>query len=250
MEKARNSGFSLVELTIVIVIVGLLAAGIAGGKNILHTAKLNNVISEVRGYSTAIDNFREKYNYWPGDMPNATTYWGAYVAATNPTGVINGNGDEVFNNTERASVASHLAKSGFLKGDFIGSGSQHSDDNSMASKSVKGGVYILSSTTDVYNVSGFFIQLKDSNTAGDAWRGIMKPEDVYYIDKKIDDGDSGVTSATSGDLYASRSSGFSANNAANNARCVNRYHNRDPPASYVLTDPDPNCRLFYWMEKR
>jgi prepilin-type N-terminal cleavage/methylation domain-containing protein len=74
--SARHA-FSLIELSIVLVIVGLLAGSIVVGEKLIHAAELRAVASEFHNYQEAIATFKQKYNALPGDMPNATSLWGS-----------------------------------------------------------------------------------------------------------------------------------------------------------------------------
>jgi len=248
--KRESKGFSLVELVIVLVVIGLIVAGIAAGSNILYAAKLNKVITELRNYEIAFDKFRIKYNYWPGDMQNATSYWGVYNSSTNEKGVTNGDGSETYNSyQERYQAWSHLAKSGMIIGDYNGYGGSYIQQfpliNVPESGALKNAIYFADFAHDIYNTAGFFIQLKDGSLTDGYWDGNMNSEDVYYIDRKIDDGQSGIASATSGDIYAVRSESLS----SNNDKCVSAYQSADD-ADYVLNDSGKNCRLVLWLEKR
>mgnify|MGYP001100732306 CR=1 FL=1 len=67
-------GFSLVELSIVLVILGLLVGGILGGKSLIKAAELRSISTEQAQWNTAIKAFRDKYFMLPGDMNNATSF--------------------------------------------------------------------------------------------------------------------------------------------------------------------------------
>jgi prepilin-type N-terminal cleavage/methylation domain-containing protein len=63
----RNVGFTLIELSIVLVIVGLLIGGILVAKSMIASAKLNAFVRQIQQYDIAMDNFKIKYNGIPGD---------------------------------------------------------------------------------------------------------------------------------------------------------------------------------------
>lgn len=65
---SRESGFSLVELAIVLTIIGLLIAGVLKGKELIDNAKLDTVVMDLRNYHNAVENFRNAYKALPGDM--------------------------------------------------------------------------------------------------------------------------------------------------------------------------------------
>lgn len=70
-------GFSLVELSIVLVILGLLTGGILAGQSLIRAAELRSYITDVQRYPAAVNAFKDKYFAYPGDMANATKFWGA-----------------------------------------------------------------------------------------------------------------------------------------------------------------------------
>ena len=72
----RSTGFSLVELSIVLVILGLLVGGVLSGRSLIRAAELRSITTQHGEIITAVNNFRQKYFYLPGDMPNATAIWG------------------------------------------------------------------------------------------------------------------------------------------------------------------------------
>ena len=76
--KCRSKqAFSLVELSIVLVILGLLAGGILGGKSMIRAAELRSIVTQHDQFLVAAQTFRDKYFFLPGDLPNATQFWGA-----------------------------------------------------------------------------------------------------------------------------------------------------------------------------
>ncbi len=86
-----SQGFTLVELSIVIIIIGFLIAGVSAGQSLIESAKLNAVISEMTNYHTAYITFNDRYNAVPGDMPNASSFWPD--CTPNSVSYCNGNGN-------------------------------------------------------------------------------------------------------------------------------------------------------------
>ncbi len=66
-----NNGFTLIELSIVIVIIGLIAGGILVGRDLISAAGARAQISQIEKYQQAVNTFRGKYGYLPGDIPTA-----------------------------------------------------------------------------------------------------------------------------------------------------------------------------------
>lgn len=87
----RQQGFTLIELSIVLVIIGLIAGGVLMGRDLIEAAKMRSTINELQQYRTAINTFRLKYNCIPGDCPNAVAFGLGTSGGPGDNG--NGNGD-------------------------------------------------------------------------------------------------------------------------------------------------------------
>jgi len=86
-----KKGFTLVELSIVIVIIGFLVAGISAGSQLVEQAKLRTFITDIEGWKSDYDEFKYIYNAVPGDFYNASAYWSN--CAVGGAGNINCNGN-------------------------------------------------------------------------------------------------------------------------------------------------------------
>jgi prepilin-type N-terminal cleavage/methylation domain-containing protein len=89
----KKSGFTLVELAIVIVVIGLLVGGVLQGQELIKQAKLRAVINEQKNFERAVYSFQSKYNALPGDMPNAFQFFGANCGADTTDDSVGCNGD-------------------------------------------------------------------------------------------------------------------------------------------------------------
>ena len=87
--KRTQKGFTLVEIAIVLVIIGLLLGGILKGQEMITQAKIKNVIADFSGISAAYYGYQDRYRALPGDDPNAATRW-----TTAPVAIA-GNGDGI-----------------------------------------------------------------------------------------------------------------------------------------------------------
>ena len=119
--KTRQAGFTLVEIAIVLVIIGLLLGGILKGQEMIIQAKVKNSIQDFSGVSAAYYGYQDRYRAIPGD-DNGAGRW------TAPAGVAVGNGDRVLGGVYNALPAAvapanesvqwwdHLRRSGFVTG--------------------------------------------------------------------------------------------------------------------------------------
>ena len=119
--KTLQKGFTLVEIAIVLVIIGLLLGGILKGQEMITQAKIKNVIADFSGISAAYHGYLDRYRLIPGDDSTAATRWagafagggngqvgGAYNAAC-PTPLVAGS-------PESCHWWDHLRRAGFVAG--------------------------------------------------------------------------------------------------------------------------------------
>ncbi|MGB1539742.1 MAG: type II secretion system protein [Rickettsiales bacterium] len=113
----RQKGFSLVELSIVLTIIALLAGGILAGRHLIRTTAVNSVTVSIDQYTNAILTFHDRYFGFPGDMPDATDHW---------PGTVDGNGDYIITAFESGGefegyrAWQQLALAGLIEGSYTG----------------------------------------------------------------------------------------------------------------------------------
>ena len=118
--KTRQQGFTLVEIAIVLVIIGLLLGGILKGQEMITQAKIKNAISDFSGISAAFHGYNDRYRALPGDDPGADKRWTTAPAATkgDGDGQVSGayNAQSATPEPESRNFWDHLRRAGFVAG--------------------------------------------------------------------------------------------------------------------------------------
>lgn len=126
--RKTSSGFTLVELSIVIVIIGLIVAGVVGGQSLVQQSRLRAIISEKEQVSVALNAFKLEFGAIPGDFSTAASYWttGCNAAASGASVTADCNGDSnrrilmAAGNTGESYMAwRHLSYANLFPGSFV-----------------------------------------------------------------------------------------------------------------------------------
>ena len=123
MNIKKQSGFTLVEIAIVLVVIGLLLGGILKGQQLINSARVRNMADQSSGVQAAYYGFIDRFRNLPGDMtcPAAVAAVGSAVSPDNCTTVVGGNGNGRIDTViESGAVWSHLSVAGFLTGTYTG----------------------------------------------------------------------------------------------------------------------------------
>ena len=107
---SKKSAFSLIELSIVLIIIGLLVAGITGGASLIKSATLRAVMTEARSYNTAVNSFYVAYNAYPGDY---NLDFGGTTASGIAAGFIGDNDGKIEFNSGGATAITKASAEGF-----------------------------------------------------------------------------------------------------------------------------------------
>lgn len=254
--REGSNGFSLVELSIVLVILGLLVGGVLSGQSLIRASQLRAVSSEYQRYITAARTFRDKYFATPGDMVNATSFWGDNNAIcpdgaiTNGTpGTCNGNGNGVIEFAVAADDTGEvfqfwlqLAYAGLIEGSYTGINGPTNANNTLLGTNVPrsklsnagwsagyyAGIYAGAAPQNFAGEYGnHFVFGADTASVNDD--PILKPEDAWNIDTKIDDG-----KPATGNVIAKWYS-----------ICTNATGVSDTASTYTLTSSAVGCGFFF-----
>ena len=204
----KQSGFTLVEMAVVLVIIGLIASAIAAGKEIVEASRVRGIMSEVRDNMQSFEQFVDKFRSYPGDYPKASTVFkddiDAAVEAAKvlvPSATVadfNGNGDNKVtwavpangNTGEGALAWLHLKLAGLGKyKNLLGvvqQGTAVLGSNVPTSSSDSFGYFIDYNTT-MQNHMGLGRQVDGQINNGVS----LSPQRAEAIDKKMDDGKPG-----------------------------------------------------------
>ena len=99
-------GFTLIELAIVLMVIGIIAGAVFKGQDLLESAKIRSVMNDINRFRLAITMYQETYGALPGDDANARTHFGDDVT--------NGNGNGIIAGDESNAFWQHLNKAGQL----------------------------------------------------------------------------------------------------------------------------------------
>jgi len=211
----NKCAFSLLELSIVLVIIGLIAGGIVSGANMIRAAEVRAVITETQRYMTSVNTFRDKYLGVPGDLKNAEAFWGSMTncGAASPSGTgtqtCNGDGDGIvepaaaaLQTGENFGIWQHLSNAGLIEGVYSGiAGTLNTNhallgENQPESK-LSGAGWALSYWDNSAGTSGITYSFNYGNQLGFAAvnsstgapnQPVLTPPEAWSIDKKVDDG--------------------------------------------------------------
>ncbi|MBU0594346.1 MAG: prepilin-type N-terminal cleavage/methylation domain-containing protein [Gammaproteobacteria bacterium] len=172
--KSTQQGFSLLETSIVLVIIGLLLGGALKGQELITTAQVKNLISQQEGIKVAYLGFLDRYRKLPGDYASASVN----IQGVAPNA--NGNNDGRIHAEEAIMVWDHLSHAGFINGSYVYSPSMVNDTTTPKNSYAR---YLQLIYDDVYSdpvTATVQLNLKTGNQ--------IPVRVLAEVDRKIDDG--------------------------------------------------------------
>lgn len=228
----KTRGFTLIEISIVLIIIGLVVAGILVGRDLIKDAENKRVIRSLESFRTAFYAFRTKYNALPGDMRSPSIFWANITTEGNGNGLIN-----VWP-TEASLAWQELLEAGLVNVSVTAPDQHYAYGVTPSSNGVaywyNKDLHIPSHISRYGNT----ISLTTAGSVGTDAGSIMSSEDAYLIDSKMDDG-----MPESGRLYGMGdiTGGLIALDG-----CVTSMD--PPPVVYYLSNPYKACRLVYYID--
>ena len=195
-------GFTLIEFSIALIIIGLVIGGILVGQDLIQTAEHRALMTRIENYKVSIATFKLKYGYLPGDIPNATEIWGEKPGAdcnnqvaSSSEATCDGDNDGqitfvgVGNNSEGWCIWQHLSNANLVDGQHTCSfmstpaiGDPTSTSDHLPRFFVDYNPATFLPTYNILNKTIIKIRAQGLN-----WPA-LKPTAVHYMDMKQDDG--------------------------------------------------------------
>ena len=249
--KRANHGFTLIELSIVLVIVGLLAGGVVTGQYLIKQAELNSILTDLGKFKAAYVQFQSTYGGKPGDLKDAETYFGTDVNGCSSTvrtprmTTCNGNGDNLISVSESWRAWQQMAAAELVEGAYSGvggsGGASHAapGENQPAGRLRNSGYYLVSfnpgsSAANYFAPAVISEALFFGGETSASWTStpLLTPRQQEQLDRKFDDGKPGT-----GSMYSLKS--------PLNPNCtLNDLQTTD----YRLIYPGAACTLVYLLE--
>ncbi|MFA6698547.1 MAG: prepilin-type N-terminal cleavage/methylation domain-containing protein [Thiomicrospira sp.] len=123
MKTARQQGFTLIEIAIVLVIIGLLLGGVLKGRELIENSKVKNAANDINGVSAAFYAYQDRYKRLPGndgplaDLQARGGSWANITLAGDNDGAIEVTAAQTFSGAgENAAFWQHLKAAGLISG--------------------------------------------------------------------------------------------------------------------------------------
>lgn len=180
----KSRGFTLIEIAIVLVIIGLLLGGVLKGQELITGARVRNLISQQDGIKAAFFGFQDRYRALPGDYAAAQTNISMVSGNGNGNGRIEDNAAGSGIQHEEILVWNHLTMAGFMNGSYTLPNSSVTEPSAEDTPVNPYSVYVQLIYDNNYGTQTGAAQAKHNLKTG----GQVPVEIIAEVDRKIDDG--------------------------------------------------------------
>ncbi|HYN54685.1 MAG TPA: prepilin-type N-terminal cleavage/methylation domain-containing protein [Methylotenera sp.] len=208
--KKQQTGFTLIELAIVLVIIGLLLGGVLKGQELINSAKAKNIAGDLKNVQIFIYGYQDKFRAIPGDDANVATHVNGGTAAGTPAATlnnaqINGAWNSVTATDESFLFWQHVRLAGFATGPTNVADpaylARNAESGRLGVQSLNGFVTIVDAVNPMMglyvvcteNITGRLVKqidtnLDDGNTATGSLRAVIPPAAASVATAAIIDG--------------------------------------------------------------
>ncbi len=190
----EQKGFTLVELSIVLIIIGLLIGGILKGQELIRNAQSKSLIAQLDAYRAANNGFVDKYGQFPGDFSRASVLLSVKQDGATPqvdgdgNGRVNGLGNdgeslEYWQHLSAADLIAGINGSGPVPGVGIPVGRVPGSAWNALNASTAGG-----ELCEGCSLRGNYWRLGAPNETALTTEALIPADEAYLLDIKIDDG--------------------------------------------------------------
>jgi len=178
LKNKSTKGFTLYEVAIIVTISAILIFGVLRGQELINRAGLHKIMKEVGNYRAAIATYHVAYDYYPGDDPNAESYFDT---------VTNGNGDDNIDWSSESYNADYAIIEGGLMPLQL---ADHLENVGVINRisAFKNNRYHHPTTCATLDNAGIGLNCHQLGSPLQHNAAGLKPRDNYIIDSKLDDG--------------------------------------------------------------
>lgn len=155
----RLRAFSLIEISIVLIIIGLITTAVFKGQDLIESARIQSTLDELNQIKLSVISYRDQYGQWPGNDSRAQQHFGNHVA--------NGDGRGIIRGTESTQAWGHLKAAGLM--------------DSSQPPSAKLGGYIIFISTPTAQFRGNWLAISGSS---DSLSSVLTPKQALLLKVK------------------------------------------------------------------
>ncbi len=177
--RRNQSGFTLIEIAIVLVIIGLLLGGVLKGQELINSAKVKNFAQDFKSVPVLIYGYQDKYKRLPGDDNGAVTRFGATTANGDGNGTIAGNFNSTTAGDESVRFWQHVRMAGLAAGS-----TDFTTPSAVLPSNADGGKLGIQMFTPITNMTGAYFVCSES----------IQGKFAKQLDVTLDDGNTATGS--------------------------------------------------------